>query len=807
MTQLTIGLADHQLDVQVLPEKALYGVRDTVKATLRVSQHGRPVAGAEVAFAAVDEGLLALQPNASWDLLHGLFQPRSWGVETSTAQGEIVGRRHYGRKALPPGGGGGRNPTRELFDTLLLWRGTVVLNAQGEAQVEVPLTDSLTSFRLVAIADAGADRYGTGSASVRVSQDLQMLSGLPPLAREGDRLDASFTLRNTTARAMDVKASLKGEVMKGEAGAAADGAALAAIDLPVQAVKLAPGAAQEVHWTVTVPPGAGRIAWTGEAQDSASSAHDRLKVTQAVQPAVPVRVWQASLQQLAAPLSLAVQRPPDALPNAGGLQVALQPRLVGGPAGLPGLRRYFETYPYNCLEQRTSKALALKDATAWAAVKAELPGYLDADGLAGYYPVSPGSAAQGSDRLTAYLIAAADEARQPWPEAQREAMLRGLTAFVEGRLERKTYGLRADLDVRKLAALEALSRHDRAQPRMLGSIAWLPQAWPTSALLDAWSLYRHAQTWPDSAARIDELQRLIRSRLVAGGTTLTFSTEAQDDWWWLMDGPDSNAARLLLAAVDSPAWQADLPQLLSGTLARQRRGAWRTTTANFWGLMALERFSARFEAVAVGGRTQLQWAAATRTQDWSAQPEGSTQTLPWPAADTPQMAPLTARHEGPGKPWLVVQTLAAVPLREPFSAGYRISRSVSAVERQRPDAWSRGDTLRVTLTIDASADMGWVVVSDPVPTGATLLGSGLGRDSAIATQGEQRTGAWPVYIERAAEAWRGHYAWLPRGRHTVDYTLRLNASGRFSLPPTRVEAMYAPDSYGEAPNAVIEVQP
>ena len=46
--------------------------------------------------------------------------------------------------------------------------------------------------------------------------------------------------------------------------------------------------------------------------------------------------------------------------------------------------------------------------------------------------------------------------------------------------------------------------------------------------------------------------------------------------------------------------------------------------------------------------------------------------------------------------------------------------------------------------------MAWVVVSDPVPAGATLLGSGLGRDSAIATRGEQREGrAWLAYEERA----------------------------------------------------------
>jgi len=780
---LKVGLAEHRLDVKVTPEKAQYGVRETVKTRVSVTRNGQPVAGAEIAFAAVDEGLLALKPNESWDLLGALMQPRPWGVETSTAQGEIIGRRHYGRKALPPGGGGGRNPTRELFDTLLLWRGTVVLDAKGEAVIDVPLNDSLTSFRLVAIADAGVDRFGTGSATVRVSQDLQMLSGLPPLAREGDRFDASFTLRNTTAKPMTVKATLAG----------------AALTLPPQTVSLAPGAAAEVRWPVQVPAGVSRIEWTAAADDSAGAARDRLKIVQAVQPAVPVRVWQASLQPLSdAPLNIPTAIPADALPGSGGVRVALQARLSGA---LPGLRRFFENYPYSCLEQKTSRAIALHDAAAWATLRGEVVGYLDRDGLVSYFPPRPEDAARGSDRLTAYLLAAAHEAGVAWPDEAREAMLQGLAAFVEGRIERRFNAPRADLDMRKLAALEALSRHGRVQPRMLGSIGWAPNAWPTSALLDAWSLLRRVEALPERAARLDEVQRLLRARLVQGGTTLRFATEDSDDWWWLMDGPDGNAARLLLAASESPAWKDDVPLLVTGTLARQRAGAWATTTANLWGVLALERFSARFEAVPPAGRSTFSGGGSSATVDWKATPDGATAQLPWGTA-------LLARHEGSGRPWLTVQTLAAVPLKAPLAAGYRITRSVSAVERAKPDAWSRGDVQRVRLEIEAVGDMAWVVISDPVPAGAALLGGGLGRDSAIATRGEKREGrSWPAFEERAAEAWRGYYEWLPRGRHVVEYTLRLNASGRFALPPTRVEAMYAPETFGELPNDAIEVRP
>ncbi len=118
---------------------------------------GKPApAGTQIALAAVDEALLELMPNRSWDLLDAMLQRRAYGVETSTAQMEIIGRRHFGRKAVPAGGGGGHSATRELFDTLLLWNPRVALDANGEASVEVPLNDALTSFRIVAIATVGA---------------------------------------------------------------------------------------------------------------------------------------------------------------------------------------------------------------------------------------------------------------------------------------------------------------------------------------------------------------------------------------------------------------------------------------------------------------------------------------------------------------------------------------------------------------------------------------------------------------------------------------------------------------------------
>ena len=111
-------------------------------------------------------------------------------------------------------------------------------------------------------------------------------------------------------------------------------------------------------------------------------------------------------------------------------------------------------------------------------------------------------------------------------------------------------------------------------------------------------------------------------------------------------------------------------------------------------------------------------------------------------------------------------------------------------------ALDRGDPARALIALRA--------LPTPLPqdSAADLLAL---RGRAEIASGDALSGV-RTFEERGAEAWRGYYEWMPRGRHVAEYTLRLNASGRFGLPPTRVEAMYAPDAFGEAPNAAWEVQ-
>jgi uncharacterized protein YfaS (alpha-2-macroglobulin family) len=790
LAEIRVGWSAHELKVKVATDKPVYHVREKAKVSVDIKRvdGSYPPRDSEVTLVAVDEGLLELKPNDSWKLLEAMMTRRGIEVSTSTAQMQVIGKRHFGRKALAAGGdGGGGKSARELFDTLLFWQATVKLDAQGHAEATVPLNDSLTSFRIIAVANGAMDLFGTGAVSVQSTQDLMLFSGLPPVIREQDKFHAGFTVRNASDRAIDAVVSARQQ-----SGAANNTLAPIEVSLPA-------GESRNVGWDVAVPIDNDAMKWDVSIREKgASEDGDHLKVTQKIIAAVPVRTLQATIMQLDAPQSIVVKLPEGAIPGRGGIKVTFRKHLGDG---MGGVQEYMSRYPYTCLEQQTSQAIALQDEERWKGLMKKLPTYLDGNGLAKYWP----GMLEGDDTLTSYLLSVANEAEYEIPEYLQNRMRKGLIGFVEGRIIRYSALSTSDLAVRKLAAIEALSRTGEVESKWLESITIEPNLWPTSAVLDWLSILQHKPAISaQSAKQIEEAQQIIRSRLNFQGTTMGFSTERDDTLWWLMINGDVNANRALLALFNDPKWEPDVSRLVRGSLGRQLRGHWSTTVANAWGVLAMKKFSAKFEAVPVTGSTSAVLGKDRFVAEWTGDTNSAQQLLGWPASS----APVELSHSGNGKPWTILQSLAALPLKEPLFTGYRVTRQVTPVSQKIKGEWHKGDVARVHLEVDAQSDMTWVVVNDPIPSGASILGTGLGGDSKLLAQGEKKQGwVWPAFEERTFDAFHAYYRFVPKGKFSVEYSVRLNNDGTFQLPTTRVEAMYAPEMFGELPNEKVEVMP
>src|SRR6185312_6514595 len=212
------------------------------------------------------------------------------------------------------------------------------------------------------IATNGAQFFGTGETSVKTQQDLSIYAGVPQLVRTGDTFGAMFTLRNGSDKPIKVTATVA------LTPAIATGKPLT-VEIPA-------GGAAPVTWNLTAPPRDGKLSWTVSAKSADGKAVDRVTVAQDVIPAVPVEVWAASLARVGEGTSFSIAPPAGALPGFGMVDISLADTLA---PPLQGVRDYMAAYPYGCLEQRTSRAIALGDMGMWNGIAGELPAYQDND--------------------------------------------------------------------------------------------------------------------------------------------------------------------------------------------------------------------------------------------------------------------------------------------------------------------------------------------------------------------------------------------------------------------------------------------
>ncbi|WP_375398380.1 alpha-2-macroglobulin [uncultured Sphingomonas sp.] len=779
IAKVKVGQEGHQLQVAVKADKPRYAARDTAMVDVSVrTPDGKPARSAEVAFAAVDQALLQLAPNDSWNLLDAMMGDRPLSVLTATAQTQVVGKRHYGKKAVEAGGGGGGDLSglnRENFQPVLLWKGRVALDAQGHARVPVQLNDALTSFRLVAIATDGAQLFGTGMADIRSAQDLTVYAGLPGLIRTGDFYAAGFTLRNGSDKPMTVTATV-------------DLFPRVATGRPLT-VTIPAGGAAPVAWNLAAPMDPGQLKWTISARSADGKAVDRLTTVQDVVPAVPTEIWAATLARVGAGTLIQIAPPTGALPGRGVVDVRLDDSLA---PPLAGVRAYMTAYPYDCFEQRLSRIVALGDTGGWNALAGEIPTYQADDGLLRYWPMASLS---GSEALTAYVLSLTADAGLPIPEAARTRMVEAMKAVLDGRLRHEDYG---DVRVQRLAAFNALARAGAATSAMVGQIGLTPAEMTTASLADYIVALDKVPGLANAPALRGAAEATLRTRLVYEGTRLDLSDQDSAAWWMMSSG-DESAIKAVVATLGRPGWEDDAAKMMVGVALRQSRGHWDTTTANAWGTIAAKKFGELYPASAITGTTSLMLGGQAVSRAWPLADGQRLASFPLPAAATP----LRLAQSGGAGPWATVQVSAAVPLTQPLYAGYRMTKKVEAVSARVPGQFTRGDVLKVTITVEATAERNWVVINDPIPAGATIIGDLANQSSMLGTT--ESEGLSPSYVERGRDAWKAYFAWVPRGSFTVAYTMRLNGAGRFGQPSTRVEAMYSPSIRAQLPNPAVTI--
>jgi anti-sigma factor RsiW len=131
--------------------------------------------------------------------------------------GGRYGGRLGGKRLLVAKGGGGMadyqeiGRTREWFPETLYWNPEIITDDRGRAEIRVPLADSITTWRVTAMANSLFGHVGSTAAGVRVFQDFFVDIDFPVFLTQNDTVKVPVSVSNYLKEKQRVRLVLQRE--------------------------------------------------------------------------------------------------------------------------------------------------------------------------------------------------------------------------------------------------------------------------------------------------------------------------------------------------------------------------------------------------------------------------------------------------------------------------------------------------------------------------------------------------------------------------------------------------------------------
>jgi uncharacterized protein YfaS (alpha-2-macroglobulin family) len=822
-TSLRINPEARRLSVKVQPNKSDYrpGEKTDVVVSVR-DREGKP-ARAELTLYAVDEGVLSLIGYKTPDPIAVFGAPRPLQVATIEARASLARVQDplaaLGIDKGQDGGGGGMMglSVRRDFRASAFWAAALVTDGEGQVKASFKLPDSLTTYRVMAVATAEDDRFGFGQERITASRSLMARPAFPRVLRAGDTLEAGVIVTSKGLGATKVNVDLKVE------GIAAK-ELRRTIELP------ASGSAEVRFPLVAASVGEAKLRFHVEA----SGHQDTVEITRKIlAPLVPEAVavygdtTTASAERLG---DLSAMRS-----DYGGLDIRLaSTALVGLDSGIDQLVEY----PYGCTEQLTSRLvplLPLRDlardyqlklpadvdrvvaTTVGKIAKAQRP-----DGSFGFWADSP----DASVWVTTYALWGLSTAKRHGAAVPADT-LDGATRYVKRQLER----LSSPLDRAAMPfILDVLAENGAPDPGRVSRVFDDREDLP----LFAKALLLHAMVLSKAdRASVDALMSELEGHLRLDGPTARAVENTGSRYATLMDSSVRTSALVLRALIAAKPSHPLAAKLAMGLLADRRGGTWRSTQETAWALLALddyrraqEKVAPDFDANVFLGETLL--FSAPFHGRTTAQAQGQ---VPAARLTSATDALLAFAVEGRGKlfyegrlrysrkelprteldrGFFVQKTLRAVNAKD-------LEQAVLTLPESSATKFLGGDLVLADLIVVTPSPRNFVVLDDPLPAGFEAVdvrlattGASLDVDAASARaqraqddEGSPDT-AWFLREVRDDRVlfFIDH---MPAGMYHYRYLARATSLGQFVVPPARAEEMYVPEVFGRTAASSVDV--
>jgi hypothetical protein len=854
-----------EIEVRCNPDREVYKPRETVKLQLEAHPKnlspGESSPPIELAVAVLDESVFDLLRGKrdAFDPYGGFYKLDELDLVNYSLIMQLIGRDKLEKKGGYPAAAAGFDlGMRSVFKFVSYWNPSIRVDAEGKASVEFQLPDNLTGWRVLAMAVSPGDRMGLGEATFKVNQLTEIRPVLPNQVLEGDTFSAGFSVMNRTAETRNIEVKI-----------AAGGGSVAPVEESAKGQSAAAETVQTIsaepykRYTVRLPlkaVGKGEIVFTVQAGDDKDK--DGLRQTLKVLERISPNVSAVYGSILSGEASQKIEFPGDMRPEASLLRLGFSPSLL---AGLEGPFQFMKVYPFECWEQKISRAVMAGAAASlapwfsssfsWQEAPQEADRVLATasefqapnGGMAFYEPrddyVSPFLSA-----FTAKAFNWLRESGHAPPAPVEEKLTKYLLDILKREESRDEDSKSVFSDVRALA-LSALADNGKISSTDLERLHMHldeMSLFGCAMFLDALSKEieesRDSGRAPDMKAMRKEVLAKILAHSDQSSGTIRFTEQYDSALYSILSSRARDSAAILMAFLSyiatSPAeGLGDIPQKLMATIVSSRRGKdhWASTQENLFAAMAAIRYGKAFETQ----KPQLSFEALLDTQPIGQGKFESLSDKPIISEYHPQVSDvgrktdLSVRKKGDGRLYYdtVLSYEPAEAGSDSINAGIEVHREYSIEHDgkwalvQSPVHVKTGDLVKVDLFVSLPSERYFVVVEDPVPGGLEPVNRELATSSEIdAQKGEDEStpgslrsrysdwksfglSRWSFYHrELRHDSARFYSERLSPGHYYLSYTVQAIAPGRFTALPAHAEEMYEPDVYGKSPTAMLEVE-
>ncbi len=787
--ELSVMDPQSQLGVKIMADKTNCLPGRPVDITVQVTDSGgNPVSGAEVVLYAVDDGILGITDYKLPDPLGFFYAARPLSVLSSVSLPNLLPEDPQDLQFENKGhlgGGGGEDRVRKNFLACAFWNATLATDADGKARVQFTAPDSLTRYRLLAVAHTGNSHFGGGQSVFHVTKPLVIEPALPSFANITDRLIARGLVLNQTTNTGDVIVTLELDDKTKATGAE---------PTLSRRVSLVANGSMAVEFPVEfIDTGEAKWVWHAHFADAvAGNFVDTVQSTMEIGHIAPLIGEVLLGHAMSAQTNLLALANPQLLAGKGRITVDIANTRLNE---LGETASQLLHYPYGCAEQTGSSLLPwilLRDApgllpahrlgtnnatTAIRAGVARLFSMQTQSGGLGYWPHSKepmlwASAYGGmvlalaqrhgvsvpKDEFDSLLKYLSNELRSPGEDTSRlsDCCLGLYTLAIAGRAEpgyqEKLYSLRGKLwaEDRALLALAIEENH--------GPVGMVADLFNSRSL----------------AHPIDESR---------------FGCAAREE------------AIQLLAWIQYRPTDSTVDRLVSDLMREQKQAHWATTQGNAWALLALTEYARQVETKLQPAEGQLQYAGQSFSFHLDERTNVFSQSFSITNIGDAALLLLNTTTNR-------LYTTVSIEARPPETAqprqdrGFSLQRTYDRLDDDNQPQGAGdlhvGDRVLVSLRLTVREDAHYVVIDDALPAILEAITPEFRTQEARSADAQAEDGNWwpSDFREIRKDRCLSFADWVEPGTYTLRYVARVRAAGTVTAPSAQVEEMYHPERCG-----------